>query len=203
MTNLKEIDFGLNQYCGPSVLSALTGKTTDECAAVISKINGQQFITAVKMEHLMKAFEMLRFNVEKQKVFGSTLYASLVSLYRHEGFYVILIPRHVVAVEVTDKDIFLVDNHSKQPLNATQSARLLQKVHEVYKVTPKPEPKLIKFEYRHELIRNKSIRIWRYDFFDIEEHNTSKQICNIQYDTNNDLSSIIDIISRMHMSQGM
>ncbi len=40
-TNLKDINFGINQFCGPAVISVLTGKSTDECASVIMAITGR------------------------------------------------------------------------------------------------------------------------------------------------------------------
>lgn len=37
---MNEVKFGMNKYCGPAVLFILTGKDTDECASVISAVNG-------------------------------------------------------------------------------------------------------------------------------------------------------------------
>ena len=65
MTNLKDVNFGLNQFCGPAVLSSLTGKSTDECASVISAISGRLEIRAVDMKYLIAALEKLRFNVNR------------------------------------------------------------------------------------------------------------------------------------------
>lgn len=139
MTNLKDINFGLNQYCGPSVLSALTGESTDRCAAVISSISGKKEIRAVEWHHLTQAFEKLRFNVTKVE-HGRTLYGTLLMLADNDGFYIIGVPKHVVAIEVTNNQIYLIDNHSKSPLPADSSARLMQKVDAAYKVTPKDPP---------------------------------------------------------------
>lgn len=146
MTNLKEVNFGLNQFCGPAVLSALTGKSTDECASVIMSITGRAEVRAVEIGHLIKAFQRLRFNVDKIDTIGHTLYGTLMKISDNDGFYIVLIPKHVVAVEVSNNQIYLVDNHSKQPLPAQSSARLMQKVEQVYKVTPKGEPLFLRTE---------------------------------------------------------
>ena len=139
MTNLKEVQ-GLNIYCGPAVLSALTGKSTDECASVISSISGQREIKAVQMEHLLKALDRLGFSSKEYYQPNSILFGALSYLSHHEGMYVITVPHHVVAVEVVDKKIYLIDNHSKSPINAAGSARLTQKVERVWRIEPKPAP---------------------------------------------------------------
>ena len=139
-TNLKDINFGLNQFCGPAVLSALTGKSTDECASVISSISGKQTIEAVSPQHLLEAFQKLRFDNEEINTTGRSIYANLMHLADKDGIYLILIHRHVLAIEVLDKQITLVDNHSKQPLPANASARLMQTVEKIYKLTRRANP---------------------------------------------------------------
>ena len=149
MTNLKEINFGVNQFCGPAVLSALTGRNTDECAAVITGINGQTVIKAVAVKDLLEAFKRLRFDCIRVEG-GRSLYGTLLRLLQSggEGFYIVLVPKHVVAIEVAKGSVYLVDNHSKQPLMASSSARLMQKVEAVYKVVKKSEPVFVKTEVK-------------------------------------------------------
>src|SRR6188768_651505 len=115
MTNLNAINFGVNQFCGPAVLSALTGKTTDECAQVIQSISGERTIRAVQVHHLLKAFEKLRFKTEKMPVPLTSLYANLTAYASKPGKYIVLVPHHVVAIEIKDGQVYLVDNHSKEP----------------------------------------------------------------------------------------
>ena len=161
MTSFKEINFGLNQFCGPAVLSALTGKSTDECAAVIGAISGRQEIRAVNIEHLISALERLRFNVEPVKTYFGSLFGSLITLSKADGIYIVLVPRHVVAVEIREKRIFLIDNHTKTAIDASSSARLIQRVERVYKVTARSEPKLlyseVQVEKRYKTIYLKAI----------------------------------------------
>lgn len=124
MTNLKEINFGLNQYCGPAV------------------------------------------------------------------------PHHVVAVEVNRNQIYLVDNHSKQPLPAQSSARLIQKVEQVYKVTPKPEPKFLRTEI--EVIKYKNtnyIIISANDKYENGEDDICRRLGQFTYKDNDELDLIIEKLS--------
>jgi hypothetical protein len=138
MTNLNEI-FGLNQYCGPSVLSALTGRSTDSCAAVISAVSGRNTIKAVQVTHLLQACERLGFTTEQVKSPAGTVFGLLSSLHGRPGFYIIVVPHHVIAVEVSDK-IYLIDNTTKRAINAANSARLTQRIENVWQVKPKPKP---------------------------------------------------------------
>lgn len=146
MTNLKEVNFGMNQYCGPAVLSAITGKSTDECAAVISKITKNTVIKAVHITDLLRAVNLLGFNSIAIDRGGYTLFSNLNSLWAHPGIYLIVVPKHVVAVEVTSDGIFLVDNASKEPFRAEASARLTQRVEVIYKLTEKEKPVYLRSE---------------------------------------------------------
>jgi hypothetical protein len=146
MTNLKDVNFGMNTFCGPAVLSVLTGENTDKCAAVISAITGQREIRAVQRGHLKEAFRRLRFDVQVSPLSGSTLYGTLFKLRIVNGLYVVFVPHHVVAVEVNGQEMFICDNHSKVPLDVKQSARLMQKVEEVWMVRRRAEPKFIRSE---------------------------------------------------------
>lgn len=139
MTNLNEI-FGLNKYCGPAVLSALTGKSTDECARVITEITGKQVITGVQIPDLLDAVKRLGFVSEEIQVRLYSVYGLLKQIHTDEGFYIIHVPKHVIAVEVTNGNgIYLIDNHTKRALNAAASARLSQKVEGCWKVRGKSD----------------------------------------------------------------
>lgn len=192
MTNLKDINFGINQFCGPAVLSALTGKSTDECAAVISSINGRREIRAVSTDELIKAIEKLRFDVIKSAREKGSLYATFMGLIGSDGMYVIIIPKHVIAAEVRDEEIFLIDNHSKQPINAAHSARLMQKVEAVYKVVKKAEPKLIR-EYIKVMKTNLQVLdIVRMCEYEDSKDNTLVSLGHIVFKDNEELDRIIE-----------
>jgi hypothetical protein len=135
LTDLSEIH-GFNKYCGPSVLSALTGKSTDVCASVISQVSGQRIIKAVNIDHLLMAVRILGFEVKKLPA-GGTVFGTISLLSRDDGFYILLVPHHVVALEVRDKKIYLIDNHTKTAISASSSARLTQLVQGAWNVKPK------------------------------------------------------------------
>jgi hypothetical protein len=189
-TNLKDINFGINTFCGPSVMSALTGKSTDECAAVISAVSGRQEIRAVSTAHLIEAFKRLRFDMIEVNRIGYSLYSNLMALSRNEGMYIVMVPKHVVAVEVIDGHIFLVDNHSKQPLDASASARLSQKCEAVYKITERPQPKFLYTEVRITKYHSNNIHIVGWDIYDNGE-NVSRHLGQFYFKDDIELRKII------------
>jgi hypothetical protein len=163
--NMNAVNVGMNKYCGPAVLSILTGKNTDECARVISRINGQYEVVGVNLDHLLIAANRLGFNNLMITPAGS-LYGTLARLaVRGDGVYILTLPNHFVVIEVKEKKVYFCDNHTKEPMPATASARLLQRVvavNQVIKrpetviepVVPKPEP-----DYRQERINQLKERI--------------------------------------------
>lgn len=149
MTNLKSVNIGQNKFCGPAVLSILTGKSTDECARVISRINGQYNVTGVVINDLLRALDKLGFDQKNIEASGS-LYRVLTSIVKNDGMYVVMVTGHYVCIEVQDKKIYFCDNHTKEPIPAASSARLGMPVLGVYQVIkradvvdelPKPKPK--------------------------------------------------------------
>jgi len=197
MTNLKEVNFGLNQYCGPAVLSILTGESTDRCAAVISAISGEKEIKAVDRGHLREAFKRLKFDVEVTNHSGSSLYGVLYRLRSQAGLYVVFVPHHVVAVEVTNKEIFICDNHSKTPLDIKSSARLMQRVEAVWKVFPHPIPKLIREEIELTKLTSR-ININKYSYYENEEDNTKTSLGYIYYKDKKELEDILYKINNFY-----
>lgn len=150
MTKLNAVNIGMNKYCGPAVLSILTGKSTDECARVISSINGQYRVEGVQLTDLLKAADKLGFT-NQPKDGGSSLYTTLVKLVNDDGMYIVTVPNHFVAIEVNEKKIYFCDNHTKEPMPAASSARMLQRVLAVHKVFKKPDPVVIRTEIRAEV----------------------------------------------------
>lgn len=142
MTNLKPVKEGFNKFCGPAVLSILTGKSTDECAAVISRINGQYNVTGVLINDLLRAADRLGFDQIPVEPSGS-LYRTLTSLVNKDGMYIVTIPKHFVCIEIKDKKIYFCDNHTKEPIPAASSARLSMPVLMMHKVIERPKPIVI------------------------------------------------------------
>jgi len=144
-SNLNDI-FGLNQYCGPSVLSALTGRSTDSCAAAISAVSGQRVIKSVQTTHLIEAVKRLGFEAQPVPVPARSLFGVVSALINSDGMYIITVPNHVVAVEIKEKIAFFIDNHTKEPMNAGASARLTQQVDKVWRVKGKTKEEVKKEE---------------------------------------------------------
>ena len=144
MSDLKSVNFGMNKYCVPAVMSALTGRSTDECAAVITSINGRQEIKAVNVPDIIKAFKKLRFDIEEQPLSARTLFGMLNRLASKDGSYLIIVPKHIVAIKIEEGQIQICDNASKEPLDAHASARLTQQVDMVFKITQRAAPELVK-----------------------------------------------------------
>lgn len=139
MTSLKQVNFGHNKYCGPAVLSILTGKSTDECARAISKINGHYTVAGVLLADLLKAADSLGFTSQSIEPQGS-LYRTLTSIANNDGIYILTVPGHFISIEVKDKKIYFCDNHTKEPMPAASSARMLQAVVGLNKIVEKPKP---------------------------------------------------------------
>lgn len=150
MTRLNAVNIGMNKFCGPAVLSILTGKSTDECARVISSINGQYRVEGVQLNDLLRAADKLGFD-QKAYPASSSLYVALTRLVNDDGMYIVTLPNHFVAIEVSEKRIYFCDNHTKEPMPAASSARMLQKVMAVHKVIRRKEPELISEKVVYEI----------------------------------------------------
>ena|SRR6266545_1638557 len=195
MTNLKEINFGINQYCGPAVLSALTGESTDRCAAVISAVSGKKEIKAVERAHLKEALRRLRFDVEETIFGGQTLYGTLFRMYSYDGLYVVFVPHHVIAIEVKDTEIFICYNHCKSPLDIKQSSRLTQKVELVLKVTPKSPPIFIESSIR--LDKGNAGANFKIDIYSVNKYKNPEDdnqylLGTIRYKDDEELTQILE-----------
>lgn len=158
---LKAVEFGYNKYCGPAVLSILTGKSTDECARVISRINGQYNIVGVTLTDLMKAAQQLGFITENMHVDGMSLFRALLTLApRGDGTFIVNVPNHWVCIEVTDGKLYFCDNHTKEPIPAASSARLSMPAIAVWKVTKDPNFKEPEPPVKKEKPKYRAITLW-------------------------------------------
>lgn len=198
-TKLKPITFGLNTWCGPSVISALTGKSTDECAAAIAAISGSREVKRVSWDHLVKTLEKLRFVATKEKTYSYSLFGTLNELAaKAAALYLIGVPGHVVAVEVTDDNkIFIVDNSAKVPLPAEGSARLTQKVDLVYKLVPKELPKFLRKEVKVSEKYAKTISIEVIDVYENEEDNVKYSKGYIYFRDEKELTEIYSKLTEL------
>jgi hypothetical protein len=193
MTTLSDVQ-GVNKYCGPAVLAALTGESTDRCAAVISRISGKNEIKAVNRQHLKEVLKALKFDVEETQYGGATLYGTLFRMHSVPGKYVVFVPHHIVAVEVKENQIYICDNHTKTPIDIKQSARLSQKVEIVWRVFPHPLPVFVSSHI--EVIREypTKIGIWKISIYKNPEDNTKESLGYIRHKDNEELKDIIRLL---------
>lgn len=155
MPNINPVSIGMNRYCGPAVLSILTGKNTDQAAAAIYHVCPSYRGEGVNIQDLLRALDKLGFNQEKVEQ-GNTLYGSLTRMVVRDGMYVVglynddpkIAEGHMVCIEVQERKIYFCDNHTKIPMPASQSARLLQRVKYIYKVSKRPDPVLLRKVHR-------------------------------------------------------
>jgi hypothetical protein len=136
---------GQNKFCGPAVLSILTGLDTDEAARAIQRTTGiRHEIKGVLVTDLIKTIEAQGLKVEKQVAsFNCSLFRACYHAYANPGVYLVELPRHVVALEVTpEKKIYFCDNHTKESISIEASARLSQKVVGLWKVKIQPKFKV-------------------------------------------------------------
>lgn len=198
MTKLKTANIGHNKFCGPAVLSILTGKTTDECARVISKINGAYQVAGVQLDHLLQACDKLGFNQRKIETQGS-LYRSLVQIARQDGIYIITVPSHFVVIEVSNEKIYFCDNHTKEPIQASGSARLMQECLACYRVERRsdyvepPTPHIIKTEYKINIVKyyeTYQIQAERETIWNLDEYNKTEYLGAISFKNKNELEDL-------------
>jgi hypothetical protein len=52
-----------NRYCGPAVISSLTGMTTAEAARLLRHVSGKRSITGVATRHLLQALKMCGIHI--------------------------------------------------------------------------------------------------------------------------------------------
>jgi hypothetical protein len=178
MTKLNAVNIGMNKFCGPAVLSILTGKSTDECARVISSVNGQYKVEGVQLNDLLRAADKLGFDQIPISPSGS-LFSTLTRLVTDDGMYIVTVPSHFIAIEVSEKKIYFCDNHTKEPMPAAASARLLQKVLAVHQVIKRREP--VKIGSRIHVEKKVydwciQINVKRELTFDMPEHNKASII---------------------------
>jgi hypothetical protein len=133
---------GQNKFCGPAVLSILTGLDTDDAERAIQKATGiKHQIKGVLVTDLIRTIKAQGLEVEQQSLpfIGSSLFRVCHVAYNNPGIYMVELPRHVVAIEVDkNKQIYFCDNHTKEHINIESSARLGQKVTGLWKIRIRP-----------------------------------------------------------------
>lgn len=137
---INPINQGKNQFCGPAVLSSIAGISTDEAEGIINSLRNHSIdrhVTGVYSHELNKAFEKLGWKVYQiPRTAGRSIYLLMLTM-TEPGIYLFYLHTHVVAIEIDGNKRYLIDNHTKSPLNLSSSARLGQKVIGVVKLERK------------------------------------------------------------------
>lgn len=186
---------GNNQYCGPAVLSILLGKSVDECALLFLK--GDKTISVTTGE-MIRALEAQRCTVSQVTLAsGGSLYSCFHIISRTPGAYIVAVPKHVIAVEVTeDNQVLVCDNHTKFPINGQASARLSQRVNEVLKVELRPKPVFLKLEYQS-IKFTERIEIWKHGKYQDKSDDSQQKLRTFYYNTNEELREVIGSLNLM------
>lgn len=192
MTKLHSITPGINQFCGPAVISALTGMSVDDCANAISRVNGKTIIKAVDIADIIKTLKNLRFEVTEQRVQATTLFGIINILSAVDGIYIIGVPKHVIAIRVENNQVLICDNHTKTPIDARGSARLSQKVDVILKCVALSPPKFLKSEIKIVgMNRIGFIQVVRNNYYENKEDNTNIILGQFTYKDDEELREII------------
>lgn len=127
---------GDNKWCGPGVISAIAGITTDEAEKLLQNEAGiNRAITLVQMDWVKEVFTKLGYQMVPVRAQGSLYFTLTMLSMKPNAVYILVVPHHVVAIEVIDKRIYFVDNHTKSPMNAASSARMMQRVTHIWRVS--------------------------------------------------------------------
>ena len=132
---------GDNIYCGPAIISAVTGKSTTEIAAMIQELRrNKNPVVGVWDHELETIYNKLGYRcvVSANVPRGTSLFNALCSI--TSGIWAIVVPGHYVCVEVdSDGKRWFIDNHTKRPMSAAASARGMQKVIWIRKIVKKED----------------------------------------------------------------
>lgn len=154
-----------NQFCGPAVLSIFTGARADDCAEEIQKVTKAFKVSGVYPSDLVTAGTNMGLDFKENEAFGgrSIFWTASALIRMPPGQYLVVIPRHFIALEIKDGTVYICDNHTKTELELQNSARLSQKVERVWRVTKIRDytrPVVVKTEYASERLGdNINIRV--------------------------------------------
>lgn len=200
MSSSMTITEGHNKFCGPAVLSILTGKSTDDCALAISSITGEYQIKGVQLSHLLSAANKLGYGSRFVECSDISMYRAIIQIINEDGMYIVTLPKHFVCLEIKNRQAYFCDNHTKEAIPAGSSARLMQKVSSVHKIFERPKPKLLydciqvlRFKNEDNAIQ---IKINRAKTYDMIEANMKINLANFKLNSEEELESLITQISR-------
>jgi hypothetical protein len=141
---------------------------------------------------LLKAADKLGYDTIEAN-HGISLYGTIVRLARQDGIYVILVPHHVVTIEVLNKTAYFCDNQTKEPIPASSSARLGQKVFAAHRFVERPKPVFVRNTYRVDLMEEThTARFFKTAEYERVEDNRRTLIGSVTYDHIDELYKIVE-----------
>jgi hypothetical protein len=131
---LNKVNENGNTFCGPGVISAITGIGTKEIERITQQIRrNSKPVRGMYTSELCEILHRLGWKTSYVNGMGGSLFYALGVL--DTGVYIVMVPGHFVCVEIDEnKQRYFVDNHTKRPINAAVSARGMQRVHSVVRV---------------------------------------------------------------------
>lgn len=134
---LHAVKQGVNPFCGPAVISTITGMDTDEAAGLIQKARSStRRVTGVYTHELITVLESLGYRCHHLSgVAGYSIFTLMLTRRFVPGIYLFITNGHFITIEIDpDGKRYISDNHSRKPVNISASARLTNKVFGVVKV---------------------------------------------------------------------
>jgi hypothetical protein len=139
---------GRNRWCGPAALAIISGKTTDETAAILRDVSGKRAIMRVRSRYMIQAIR--RLGLEPWFATTGHLYRgkrqnlqqTIEVLRKREalsrpGVWVVTITGHYVVLEIRPgEEPELADNRTVYPVPWQRYRRLTKIVHEMWQITP-------------------------------------------------------------------
>lgn len=159
---------GNNKYCVPAVISILTGKSTDEAERAIRRVYPQYNGRELEVSIIVRVISSLNMKAESIETLNdASLFITFHYISKQDGMYLVLVPKHIVAIEVKKNKVFLCDNHTKEPISAESSSRLGQKVNRIYKIVELPKPKIL-------FVESKADSLFRH--YELKSHWDNNQV---------------------------
>lgn len=126
---IKNISTAKNKFCGPAVISSITGLTTDEAEKAIQEVVGNNKpVVGVWSVDLCETFKRLGYRCTYYTHLDNSGSLFYILSVLSDGIYVLVVPGHYVCVEIDGPRRYLCDNHTRKPLMAAISARGSQRV---------------------------------------------------------------------------
>jgi hypothetical protein len=123
---------GRNSYCGPAVISTLTGMTTDSAAEIVRRRTGQRVVKGMYTRELRDALYSLGITSDVRPVTGKPTLNQWMTHHREnsKSTYLVVVTGHFIVVQQSH----MIDNHTGTPEWVERSHCFRKRVREVYRL---------------------------------------------------------------------